>query len=188
MRGFDVAIGVGWLFFWCYWLVRASHAKRNVSSRLKQFVGLRIVILGLLIFMAVAVKRSSQKLNDHWLGTSDLVLIIGLGLFLIGMSLAIWARVYLGANWGMPMSLKKDPDLITTGPYKYIRHPIYAGLILMLLGSSIDINFYWLIAMVIAGAYFIYSAFAEEKVLSKQFPKTYPSYKSSSKMLIPFIF
>lgn len=87
----------------------------------------------------------------------------------------------------MPMSLKQNPELVTSGPYHYIRHPIYSGILLAMLGSSISSSFLWLILMAISGTYFIYSAVVEEKLMAKQFPKDYPEYKRKTKMLIPFI-
>ena len=113
---------------------------------------------------------------------------IGLVIFLLGLALAIWARVYLGRNWGMPMTEKADPELVTTGPYSTIRHPIYSGLILAMVGTAVAISLYWLIAVVLLGAYFIYSAVMEERYMAGLFPDTYPRYKQATKMLIPYIF
>jgi protein-S-isoprenylcysteine O-methyltransferase Ste14 len=112
---------------------------------------------------------------------------IGLTVFFLGLALAVWARLYLGRNWGMPMSQKADPELITTGPYHVIRHPIYSGIILALIGTTIATSLYLLVAVVLIGGYFVYSATAEERYMTGRFPDTYPRYKRSSKMLIPFI-
>ena len=95
--------------------------------------------------------------------------------------------MYLGRNWGMPMSQKADPELITTGPYEKIRHPIYSGIILGMVGTAIAVSVYWLIAVALLGAYFIYSAIIEERTMTKLFPTTYPPYKSATKMLIPYV-
>ena len=86
------------------------------------------------------------------------------------------------------MSRKVDPELVTTGPYHAIRHPIYSGIILAMIGTTIAVSWYWLIAVVLLGAYFIYSAAMEERYMAGRFPDTYPGYKQSTKMLIPFIF
>jgi protein-S-isoprenylcysteine O-methyltransferase Ste14 len=106
---------------------------------------------------------------------------------LLGLALAIWARVYLGRNWGMPMSQKADPELVTAGPYSSIRHPIYSGIILAMIGMTIAVSLYWLVAVVAIGAYFLYSAIVEERSMARLFPDSYPEYKRSTKMLIPFI-
>jgi protein-S-isoprenylcysteine O-methyltransferase Ste14 len=68
-----------------------------------------------------------------------------------------------------------------------IRHPIYSGLLLAMLGTALATNIYWLIAFGILGVYFIYSATVEEKLLTVTFPTTYPRYRETTKMLIPFV-
>jgi protein-S-isoprenylcysteine O-methyltransferase Ste14 len=109
-------------------------------------------------------------------------------LYVLGLGLAVWARVYIGRNWGTPMSRKQDPELVTSGPYRMVRHPIYSGIILASIGTAVAISLYWLIVAALFGAYFIYSALQEERFMAEQFPNTYPEYKRSTKMLIPFVF
>jgi protein-S-isoprenylcysteine O-methyltransferase Ste14 len=87
----------------------------------------------------------------------------------------------------MPMSQKVDPELVTTGPYHSIRHPIYSGIILAMIGTTIAVSLYWLAAVILLGAYFLYSAIVEERNMSQLFPSSYPQYKRSTKMLVPFI-
>lgn len=86
------------------------------------------------------------------------------------------------------MAEKTDPQLIASGPYGLIRHPIYSGILLAALGTGLAVTFYWFIPFILFGIYFIYSAFIEEKTMAKAFPKTYPGYKAKTKMLIPFVF
>lgn len=74
-----------------------------------------------------------------------------------------------------------------SGPYHYIRHPIYSGFLLAIIGTAVATSIYWLLIAVIAGIYFIYSAVVEERLMMTQFPKIYPDYKSKTKMLIPFL-
>jgi protein-S-isoprenylcysteine O-methyltransferase Ste14 len=85
------------------------------------------------------------------------------------------------------MSEKADPELVTSGPYRRVRHPIYSGLILAMVGTAIAVSWYWLIAGGLTGAYFIFSATREERYMSGVFPDAYPAYKDTSKMLIPFV-
>lgn len=105
----------------------------------------------------------------------------------LGIGLAIFARAYLGRNWGVPMSRKENPELVTGGPYAFIRHPIYAGVILAMLGSMIGESVYWTLPLILFGAYFIYSARREEQLMSTQFPEQYPSYIKRTKMFVPFV-
>jgi protein-S-isoprenylcysteine O-methyltransferase Ste14 len=85
------------------------------------------------------------------------------------------------------MSVKEDPELVTTGPYAYVRHPIYAGLWLAMLGSGIAQSVWWLVPVVFGGGYFFYSARKEEKVMLKRFPDEYRAYVKRTKMFVPFV-
>jgi protein-S-isoprenylcysteine O-methyltransferase Ste14 len=178
----DIIIGVGWVVFWAYWLAMAATAKAG-RSRWTQFAGFRvgIALLILLLIRLRVFKGHQVATGNPWL------LGIGLAVFVIGLALAVWARVYLGRNWGMPMSQKADPELVTTGPYGSIRHPIYSGIILAMVGTAIAVSPYWLIAAAILGAYFLFSAVSEERTMARVFPAAYPPYKRATKMLIPYI-
>ena len=173
-----------WILFWLAWLAAALTAKRAAQSRMRQFVGLRVA----LFVIVILVGRSGAFKGHHAIVSNPILQGIGMGLFLTGLGLALWARVYLGRNWGTPMSEKVDAELVTTGPYRYIRNPIYSGLILAAIGTAIAVSWYWLVAVVFMGAYFIYSATVEEHIMERLFPNDYPAYKRSTKMLIPFMF
>jgi len=182
MQAIDIIIGVGWIVFWAYWLVMAVTAKAG-RSRWTQFAGVRvgIILVALLLIRLQVFKVHGVATGNSWL------LGIGLAIFVLGLALAVWARVYLGRNWGMPMSQKADPELVTTGPYGRIRHPIYSGIILAMAGTAIAVSPYWLIAATILGAYFLFSAVVEERTMARLFPAAYPPYKRATKMLIPYV-
>jgi protein-S-isoprenylcysteine O-methyltransferase Ste14 len=182
MKAIDIIIGIGWIVFWAYWLVMAVTAKAG-QSRWTRLAGVRVgVILVTLLLIRLRVFRGSGAAtgNPWLLGT-------GLAIFVLGLALAVWARVYLGRNWGMPMSQKADPELVTTGPYRRIRHPIYSGVILGMVGTAIAVSPYWLIAAAILGGYFLFSAVVEERTMARLFPDAYPPYKRATKMLIPYL-
>ncbi len=181
MHVVDVVILVCWVAFWVYWLAASTGVKAG-QTRWTRFAGIRVgVILVILLLLRVRAFRGHVATNNPWLQG------IGLAFFLLGLALAIWARVYLGRNWGMPMSRKADPELVTAGPYSSIRHPIYSGIIFAMIGTTIAVSLYWLVAVVVIGAYFLYSAIVEERSMARLFPDSYPEYKQSTKMLIPFI-
>jgi protein-S-isoprenylcysteine O-methyltransferase Ste14 len=129
------------------------------------------------------VLRATQAYQAH----STLLGAIGAALVLLGVALAIFARVYLGRNWGMPMSRKAEPELVTGGPYAYVRHPIYTGIILAMLGSAIGESIIWALPLVLFAPYFIYSARREEELMREQFPGQYPDYMQRTKMIVPFV-
>jgi protein-S-isoprenylcysteine O-methyltransferase Ste14 len=188
MRILATLIGISRILFWLYWIISAFGSKRGTAPNMRRFFGIRIIILLLVAILALSDKRLPVSFNNHLLGSSVAVSVVGFILFLLGITLAVWARIHLGRNWGMPMTQKEDPELVTTGPYRYIRHPIYTGILLMALGSAIDVNTYWLAVFIVFCAYFVYSAFAEEKLMTQQFTRVYPAYKAKTKMLVPFIF
>jgi protein-S-isoprenylcysteine O-methyltransferase Ste14 len=179
-----LVILVLWAGFWVYWFVAASTGIKVGRTRWGRFVGARaaVVLLVLLLIRSRPFKGGQTITKDPWLQA------IGLVVFLAGLALAIWARRYLGRNWGMPMTEKVDPELVTTGPYRRVRHPIYSGIILAMVGTAIAVSWYWLLAVIVLGAYFVYSAVMEERYMAGHFPDTYPAYKRSTKMLVPFAF
>jgi protein-S-isoprenylcysteine O-methyltransferase Ste14 len=182
MKAIDIIIGAGWIVFWAYWLVMATTAKAG-RSRWTRFAAVRvgIILVALLLIRLRVVKGHEAAAGNPWL------LGAGLAIFVLGLALAVWARVYLGRNWGMPMSQRADPELVTTGPYGRVRHPIYSGIILGMVGTAIAVSPYWLIAVAFLGAYFLFSAVVEERTMAKLFPAAYPPYKRATKMLIPYV-
>src|SRR5579864_5879634 len=176
-----------WLLFVAYWAVAAVGAKRSASTRRwRTEIGLRLLVM--LLIVALLQSRSlrqflaqTQRSASH----SALLGWTGVALCLLGFGLAINARRHLGRNWGMPMSRKEQPELVTSGPYALIRHPIYTGLILAMLGSAIGVNVVWLLLLVPLGAYFIYSARQEESAMLQLFPVEYAAYTARTGMLAP---
>ena len=76
------------------------------------------------------------------------------------------------------MTQKDEPELVTSGPYRLVRHPIYSGILVAGVGTALAISWLWLVAFGLAGAYFIYGATVEERYLTEQFPDAYPAYKA----------
>ncbi len=182
MRAVEIVFAVGWGAFWFYWLVAAFSMKRGRVpwSRELRIRALIAVIAVILIRLGV--------FRGHGLNTALWRAALGLALFALGLGFAIWARMHIGRNWGTPMTQKDEPELVTSGPNHLIRHPIYSGILVAGLGTAVSLSWLWLIAVSLAGVYFLYSATVEERYLTEQFPDTYPAYKRSTKMLLPFIF
>jgi protein-S-isoprenylcysteine O-methyltransferase Ste14 len=126
--------------------------------------------------------------RGHGVDTTPWGDAIGLLLFAVGLCFAVWARIHIGRNWGAPMTQKDEPELVTSGPYHLVRHPIYSGILVAGFGTATALSWVWLIAVLLAGLYFVYSATVEERFMTEQFPDAYPAYKRSTKMLVPFIF
>jgi protein-S-isoprenylcysteine O-methyltransferase Ste14 len=181
MTALKTFIFATWAVFWVYWLVSAFGAKESSSaSRRIRPVGVLIIVVG---GSAIRLLNGSTGVAVDSLALQ----VVGVIAFLCGLGLAVWARVHLGRNWGMPMTQKAEPELITSGPYRFVRHPIYSGILLAMVGTALATNLYFLLAFGLALAYFAYSATVEERLLKGSFPDAYPSYRAHTKMLIPFV-
>ena len=179
MPALKFAIGCAWIVFWIYWLAMASGSKESVPG------GWRTRLTG---GTAVGVFVIAGVLRGGGLAVHSVILaVIGTLLFACGIALAVWARLYLGRNWGMPMSQRAEPELVTSGPYRFVRHPIYSGLLTAMLGTALVNSLLGLIVVAVLVAYFYYCGIVEERNLAATFPKAYPEYKSRTKMLIPFL-
>ena len=176
-----------WLLFVTYWAVTAVGVKRSSGRRSwRMEIGLRLAVI--LLVAALLQSRSLRQFlseTQRHVNHSGTLGWIGVALCLLGFSLAIYARRHLGRNWGLPMSRKEQPELVTSGPYALIRHPIYTGLSLAMLGSALGVNIVWLLLLVLVGAYFIYSARREETVMLQLFPEQYAAYRARTGMLVP---
>ncbi len=179
MYPLKLAIGLAWIVFWIYWLMSATSSKESVRS------GWRTRLTGV---SAVGVFLIAGVLRGGGLAVHSVILgAIGAVLFVCGIALAVWARLHLGRNWGMPMTQRAEPELVTSGPYRFVRHPIYTGLLTAMLGTALVNNLLGLIVVAVLVAYFYYSGTVEERNLSATFPTAYPEYRSRTKMLIPFL-
>ena len=176
-----------WLCFIVYWIVSARGVKRSVGHEDRRSGGIvRIIALGAVFaiagnrwFMLPAVQLSATA--ARWLHVAGVVLCA------LGIGVAIWARSQLGRNWGIPTSVKEDPELITSGPYRLVRHPIYAGVLLAMIGSALVVGRPWVVLLGVFVVYFVYTARLEERTMARQFPDAYSRYRARTKMVVPFV-
>jgi protein-S-isoprenylcysteine O-methyltransferase Ste14 len=189
MAIYNLLILASWLTLIAYWVLLARSAKRSVTGKWHwpREIGLRLAILILVLFVLHVLRAHHIRPWRYVVNTNRIAGYFGAATCLCGVILAVSARVSLGRNWGMPMTEKAHPELVTGGPYAYTRHPIYAGFILAILGSAIGQTVLWAIPLFIVGPYFVYSARREERLMAEQFPLQYPGYRKRTKMLIPFI-
>jgi protein-S-isoprenylcysteine O-methyltransferase Ste14 len=182
MQVVGTVFGVGWAAFWLYWLIAAFSVKKGHVQWSRELLIRAVLIAFIIVLVRLGVLRGHSPSTDVWRAS------LGLVLFSLGLGFAIWARVHIGRNWGTPMTQKVEPDLVTSGPYRLVRHPIYTGILVAGVGTAVALNWQWLIVVALAGVYFIYSAAVEERYMAEQFPDTYPAYKHETKMLLPFVF
>jgi protein-S-isoprenylcysteine O-methyltransferase Ste14 len=181
MRAVELIFAVGWGAFWLYWLAAAFSMKRGRIPWSRELRIRALIVALAVVLVRFGVFRGHGVQSDPWRAG------IGLALFAAGLLFAIWARIHIGRNWGTPMTQKNDPELVTSGPYRLVRHPIYSGILAANVGTAAALSWFWLAAFGLAAIYFIYSATVEEKFLTEQLPDAYPAYKRSTKMLVPFL-
>ena len=182
MKAVELVFAVGWAAFWLYWVVAAFSMKKGRVPWSRELRIRAVIFVVVILLIRLGVFRGHGVATDPWRAA------VGLVLFAAGLLFAIWARIHIGRNWGTPMTQKEDPELVTSGPYLLVRHPIYSGILVAGIGTAVALSWFWLAAVGLAGIYFIYSATVEERYLAEQFPDSYAEYKRSTKMLVPFVF
>ena len=188
MTAFRWIIPALWLVFLAYWAISAIGVKRSVGATARWKRGalrLAIIVVVIIVFSIPNVHRALRLAQAHLSG--PFAGATGSAFVVLGLGLAIFARAYLGRNWGTPMSRKENPELVSGGPYAFIRHPIYAGILLAMLGSAIAENIVWAVLLIPFGAYFFYCARREEALMSEQFPVEYRAYQRRTKMFVPLV-
>lgn len=187
MNIYTVAILACWMVFILVWALSALFTVPSQGKRFGALVASRVVIaLIIVVFIREVI------VANGYIGVAQTANpfagITGVLLAALGIAFAIWARFYIGRNWNMPMMRREGTELVTTGPYHYVRHPIYTGVILALLGTALVVwTLPWLIVLVLFCAYFVYSARQEERYLLERFPESYPDYRARTHMLIPYL-
>ena len=177
-----------WIVFISFWVLAAFVQKRNArrqsaSSRLLQML---IVLVALSPFFMV--DRRFQSLFRHFLPTPPSVQYFGILLMLLGCGFAIWARITIGRNWSGTVTVKENHALITRGPYAWVRHPIYTGILLALLGTAVTLGTVidLLEVPLIACALWL-KIRMEEKFMFETFGEQYTAYRQQVKALIPHV-
>jgi protein-S-isoprenylcysteine O-methyltransferase Ste14 len=190
MTIFRVIIPALWLAFAVYWGISALGAKRNLG--VTPWWRQSLLRGGIVVLLVAAIHFSGAggllRAMHAYQGHSVLLGATGATLVLLGLGFAVYARIYLGRNWGMPMSRKEEPELVTGGPYAFVRHPIYTGIILAMLGSAIGETPFWAVMLVVFAPFFVYSARRVEELMCEQFPEQYPDYMRRTKMIVPLVF
>ncbi|HUI87984.1 MAG TPA: isoprenylcysteine carboxylmethyltransferase family protein [Anaerolineales bacterium] len=174
-----------WALLTIYWMITAkTNSQTSFSSELvplAKLIGSALIVYVPLLMGGIM----AEALYQRSLGAE----VVGTLICAAGVGLAIWARNALGKNWSGNVMIQKEHHLIEEGPYHWVRHPIYLGGLLAMLGSSL------VIGQVFGFAFCIFCAFGfwmksrqEEILLAKKFPNEFPPYKQHVKMLLPYIF
>jgi protein-S-isoprenylcysteine O-methyltransferase len=177
--------GALWAFFWVVWMLAAIGTKRTIRRQSPASRALQggAVVLGYVLLLRI---WREAPLNLRFLPDSETVATCGLFIAVAGFGFAFWARLTLGRNWSSTVTVKEDHQLIRRGPYRIVRHPIYAGLILASLGTAIG---YGRVQCLI-GLLLIFFAFqmkwkTEERFMQEQFGGEYQKYRREVSAIVP---
>jgi protein-S-isoprenylcysteine O-methyltransferase Ste14 len=180
-----------WLVLLVYWVLATGAAYRGVAGRWIWWreiaVRLSFFALALLVLQIAALGNALPEAALYEPNTSVAMGLVGFVTSAAGIGLAIAARAYLGRSWSPRAENRETTELITSGPYAVVRHPLYSGLLLAIAGSAIGQSVFWLLPMLVYGPLFIITARREESSLLEQFPDGYRAYMKRTKMLLPFV-
>ena len=171
------------------WEVLKKPASRTTVSAPRPASGLKslvkLVKIGVLLFLVVQtlfldvfpISRDPQNLR-----------VAGLILYVAGLAIAILGRVELGRNWANleDYQVLSGQALVQTGIYRFIRHPIYTGDILLILGLELALNSWLVLGVIFLIAFVVRQTLAEEQILTRAFPD-YAAYRKQTKMFIPYL-
>jgi len=183
---FDSMIGGCWCIFILYWLISATRTK-VVAEKQSAWSGLAHRIPLVCGYILLAELRWPPPLNVSVTPRAVWTGAMGASVCVLGLLVTLWARWTLGGNWSSNVTFKQGHELIRTGPYRLVRHPIYTGLLIMAIGTALDFGRLrgWL-ALPLMAAGFWMKLKQEEKLLVRHFPQEYPTYMKRVKALVPF--
>jgi len=177
-----------WLAYAIYWRVMAANVKATerlepLSSRLARLV-LMVCAFALLVLSRIPF----PLLNERFLPHGTRTFWTGAAITACGLLFSIWARHHLGRNWSRAVTLKADHELITSGPYALVRHPIYTGLLLGFAGTAVALG-EWrgLVAVALVFVALWSKLRLEENWMRAHFGEPYETYSRKVKALVPYI-
>lgn len=179
------ALWIAWSIYW--WIlardVKPTRRIESAASRAGHIIPMVVVVL-----LLATPGTPGGVLSERILPATRPVFFTGTALVVAGMAFSIWARAYLGRNWSGVVTLKTDHELIRSGPYRFVRHPIYTGLLVAIAGSAM-VRGEWrgVVAIAIAIAALWRKLRLEERWLGETFGDEYAKYRAEVSALIPFV-
>ena len=182
-------IAVLLIIFGVYWLISSSSIKS--TKRTEPYLsGLFHSILLIVGFALIWIKWFQIGILEIRIIPENLIFqVIGVILVTVGVIFAIWARRVLGEEWSNNVAIKASHTLIKSGPYQFVRNPIYTGVIFAMLGMMITLGeIRGLIGLILVLISVWHKGWMEEQLLIEEFGDEYIKYKKNVKFMIPFVF
>jgi len=176
-----------WLIFLAYWFISAFRQKPLAEGQSWASTLAHRIPVGL-GWVLLVDPMLPPPMNRVLISRMDWVLAIGTVICVFGLFVTVWARWTLAGNWSSDVTFKQGHELIKTGPYRFVRHPIYTGLLIMALGTALHAGQLrcWL-SIVVVGIGFWIKLKQEESLMLRHFPDEYPDYQKQVKALVPFV-
>ena len=175
--------GLLWIAFIAYWNATAKNASATKSFESKES---RKLHENLLVASFVLLFIPIPGLTGRFLPESNIVVVAGLVLQALSLLLAVWARRHLGRNWSGAVTVTVDHQLVRSGPYALVRHPIYTAMLGMFAGTALRSGeWHGLIALVLLAAGYLRKIRIEEESLRTVFGEDYESYARKTWGLLP---
>jgi len=178
--------GAVWILFSIYWEIAAKNAAPEARSESRISRALHVLMVNaalLLLFVPV------PGLNRRYLPAASLLIPLGLAIQVCAVLLAVWARRHLGRNWSGRITIKVGHELVRSGPYRFVRHPIYTALLGMYAGTAL-LSGQWhaLLGFLIAAFAYWRKLRIEEANLAQAFAAAWDEYRGSTRALLPGLF
>ena len=181
-------ISGAWLGVGLIWLVTSFDTKRTVRVQSVGLRALHVLLEVLAFFLLFSTWPGVGLLESRVVPDTTLWMLLGTLLTLAGIIFAIVARFAIGKNWSSRVILKEDHELLQSGPYSVVRHPIYAGFLLAVLGTAVAFGqvHNW-VAFVLALLGWKTKSLREERLMRDHFGEKYSDYSRRVKALIPLV-
>jgi protein-S-isoprenylcysteine O-methyltransferase Ste14 len=182
----DYAIELPWLIFVTYWLIAGFRVNKMERREPAGSTLARILIMAPAYYLLFSHDLDLGLLNLRFVPYRDWIFLLGSALTWVGVGFAICARYHLAQFWSASVALRAGHQLIRTGPYAHIRHPIYTGMLTAVLGSALAVGRYRaLLAFLAILAGFVWKSIREEKLLASQFGSTFDEHRRHSGFFLP---
>ncbi|MGB6452066.1 MAG: isoprenylcysteine carboxylmethyltransferase family protein [Steroidobacteraceae bacterium] len=201
LRGTSAGIAVVWVIWIAVWIIASLRTKpvvqqESLGSRLSYLllIAPSVILLLLAKRTHLGAALSAPGAPSAWLYVRFIrrypgVVWIGAPLVLAGVLVALWARLHLAGNWSASVTLKQDHELILSGPYRYVRHPIYTGMLMAVAGTACAIGqIRGVLGFALAFFALGLKSRIEERLMVQKFGEAYLGYRAAVKGLIPFVF
>jgi protein-S-isoprenylcysteine O-methyltransferase Ste14 len=175
-----------WAAFGVYWVAAGVTSKKSQTQESPAYRFVRLGILALVFLLLFWSRTAIGILGGRFLPAVSASSYLGFTAALVGLVVAIWARIHLGQYWSDKVVLKVDHQLIRSGPYAHMRHPIYSGVLLGVLGTAlVQAEWRGLLAFVLLLTNYSIKAKKEERILATRFSEEFREHQRQAGFLLP---